>query len=89
VKKPRYITGEYAAEFCIDINELGIKEENVKDWFIKWHELHVQDNDDVWTQHSLDFELCVGDLDTKRPARLRVVDEDWGDSEWGGISNDE
>ena len=87
MKKPKYITGEYATDFQIDIDELGIEEENVKDWYIKWHELHVQDNNGVWTEHSLDFEL-IGGLDTKRPSRLLVVDEDWGDSEWGGISHE-
>jgi len=85
VNKPKYITGEYATEFYIDIDELEIEEKNVKDWYIKWHQLHVQDNDGVWTEHSID-ELSLEELDIKRPSRLLVVDADWRDSEWAGIS---
>lgn len=87
MNKAKYITGEYATEFYIDIDKLGIKEENVKDWYIKWHQLYVQDNDGVWTEHSLDFEL-IEDLDTKEPSRLLVVDENWEDSEWAGRTTD-
>jgi hypothetical protein len=87
VNKAKYITGEYATEFYIDIDKLGIKEENVKDWYIKWHQLYVQDNDGVWTEHGLDFEL-IEDLDTKEPSRLLVVDENWEDSEWAGRTTD-
>jgi hypothetical protein len=85
VNKPKYITGEYATEFYIDIDELEIEEKNVKDWYIKWHCLHVLDNDGVWTEHSID-ELSLEELDIKRPSRLLVVDADWRDSEWAGIS---
>ena len=85
MKKPKYIEGEYASNFYIDIDELGIKEETIKTWYIKWHTLHVQDTNEVWTEHELDFEL-IGDIDTKHPSRLKVLDEDWSDSEspaWG------
>tara|TARA_B110000285_G_scaffold130323_1_gene146439 strand:- start:216 stop:485 length:270 start_codon:yes stop_codon:yes gene_type:complete len=89
VNKAKYITGEYATEFRIDIDELGIKEENVKDWYINCNCLHVLDNNDVWTEHSLDLDSTSESHWSWLGVQfLRVVDENWQDSEWAGRTTD-
>jgi hypothetical protein len=48
---PRYISAHYLYYIDIDLLEEGIDPEDVKDYYIKWHTLHITHMDDSVTEH--------------------------------------
>ena len=48
---PRYISGHYLYYIDIDLLHEGIDPEDVKDYYIKWHTLHITHMDDSVTEH--------------------------------------
>ena len=73
---PRYISGHYFYYIDIDLLEEGIDPEDVKDYYIKWHTLHITHMDNSVTKHELP-ELDSERIDTKRPGHITVQDENF------------
>jgi hypothetical protein len=73
---PRYISGHYLYYIDIDLLEEGIDPEDVKDYYIKWHTLHITHMDDSVTEHEFP-EIDWERMDTKRPDDITIRDENF------------
>jgi len=73
---PRYISAHYLYYIDIDLLEEGIDPEDVKDYYIKWHTLHITHMDDSVTEHEFP-ELDWERMDTKYPGDIMVQDENF------------
>ena len=72
---PRYVSGHYLYYIDIDLLEEGIDPEDVKDYYIKWHTLHITHMDDSVTEHEFP-ELDWGRMDM-RPGDITIQDENF------------
>ena len=73
---PRYISGHYLYYIDIDLLEEGIDPEDVKDYYIKWHTLHITHMDDSVTEHEFP-ELDWERMSTKHTGDITIQDENF------------
>ena len=78
---PKVIEVSYTQHTNADLEELGIDHKQVKDWYIKWHCLHIEDLEGNWQEYQLDD---LYDMDMQRPFSAKVFDKDVNHAVLGG-----
>jgi len=73
---PRYISAHYLYYIDIDLLEEEIDPEDVKDYYIKWHTLHITHMDDSVTEHEFP-ELDWERMSTKHTGDITIQDENF------------